>query len=285
MEFRYGVRYVCDDLFRLSVLWHRHAHAYLATAQQSGTHWLSSLLASTICLEYGVPPLQHIADKVIIGHPRAPATYPHIPRLVRTHHAPSVLVHSAPARMLLTFPRYVVLVRDIRASMVSRFEKRKHECDVSFADYLRDHRLLKRAHKWDLYKRIAYFNAWGRVAQLLPGQTCVVHYENLRRDTPGELARVWRFLELPASDPTIFQRAAAECGKEQMSQKEAPGRKRDLVRKDAGDPVEWFSESDRRYFSDQCRRLLKHNFGYDFDDWASAKSPLGPVKSAALRAA
>jgi hypothetical protein len=268
---------VQDDLFRMSVFWHRHADAYLATAQQSGTHWLSNLLAAGLCEQYGLPPLKNIAEKVIIGHPRDPVTYPQIPRLVRTHNAPSVLVHSAHARAICRFPKYVVLVRDLRASLVSKYEKRKHEIPVSFSEYLRDHRLFGRAHKWDLYKRIVFFNAWGRVAGLMPDQTCVVHYEHLRRNTAGELQRVWRFLGLPVSDPGLFERAADACRKERMSAKEAPDRTRNLVRMDDRDPVAWFSTADRTYFTECCRRLLKHNFGYDFECWETAKAlPLRP---------
>ena len=272
MKTQYALRYASEDLFRLSMFGHRQAHAYLATAQQSGTHWFSNLLAAAICMQYGVPPLQHIADKVIIGHPRIPPTYPQVPRLVRTHHAPSLIVHSPPARALLKFPRYVILVRDIRASLVSRFEKRKHEIDIEFSDYLRDHRLLNRKHKWDVFKRIVFFNAWGRVAGLFPEQTCVLHYEHLRRDTAAELERVWRFLEFPVSDPGIFQRAVAQCSKEKMSEREAPDRTRNLVRKDERDPVAWFNEADRAYVTRCCNSLLKYDFGYDFSDWTTAKA-------------
>jgi hypothetical protein len=272
MKLRYSVRYLQDDLFRMSVFWHRHADAYLATAQQSGTHWLSNLLAAAMCQQYELPPLKNIADKLIIGHPRDPVTYPSIPRLVRTHNAPSVFVHSPPARALVRFPKYVVLVRDLRASLVSKYEKRKHEIPVPFTEYLRDHRMFGRAHKWDLYKRIVFFNAWGRVQRLMPDQTCVVHYEHLRRDTSGELERVWRFLGLPVGDTALFQRAADACRKERMSEKEAPDRTRNLVRMDDRDPVEWFSNADRTYFSACCRKLLKHSFGYDFNRWETAKA-------------
>jgi hypothetical protein len=267
----------------MSVFWHRHADAYLATAQQSGTHWLSNLLAAAMCEQYGLPPLKNIAEKVIIGHPRDPVTYPNIPRLVRTHNAPSILVHSAPVRALVQFPKYVVLVRDLRASLVSKYEKRKHEIPVTFSSYLRDHRLFGREHKWDLYKRIVFFNAWGRVHRLMPQQTCIVHYEHLRRNTPGELERVWRFLELPINDAGLFVRAADACRKERMSEKEPPDRIRNLVRMDDRDPVEWFSNADRTYFSSCCRRLLKHSFGYDFNRWETAKAL--PALSTQLRKA
>jgi hypothetical protein len=180
-------------------------------------------------------------------------------------------VHCAPARKLLTFPKYVVLVRDIRAAMVSRFEKRRHDFDLSFSQYLRDHRLFGREHKWDLFKRIVFFNAWGRVCQALPEQTHVVHYEHLLADTAGELARVWRFLDLPVSDPLMFRRAVAASTKARMSAREAPDRLRNLVRMDGREPAAWFSPADRQYFSEQCRRHLKHDFGYDFQDWSTGK--------------
>jgi len=95
----------------------------------------------------------------------------------------------------------------------------------------------------------------------------------VRRDTAGELERVWRFLELPVSDPAVFQKAALACSKEQMSKNEPPVRTHNLVRKDERDPVEWFSDSDREYFATRCRKLLRCTFGYDFQDWTTAKQP------------
>lgn len=272
MNFTYLARYLRHDLFRMSLLWQRDADGYFATGQQSGSHWISNLMASAICIQYGVPRLEHIRDKSIIGHPRMEHRHAHVPRLVRTHHAPSPLVHCAPARGLLTFPKYVVLLRDIRASVVSRYERQTEEmAGVSFSDSLRDHSLLGRGTKWDLYKRFVFFNAWGDVARAMPEQTLLVHYENVRRDTAGELERIWRFLELPVSNPGMFAQATAECSKDRMAAADPHLRNIVLVRKDERDPVDWFSAEDREYFSARCAELLRHNFGYDFNDWSSAK--------------
>jgi hypothetical protein len=43
------------------------------------------------------------------------------------------------------------------------------------------------------------------------------------------------------------------------------------VRRDDRDPVDWFSNADRTYFSACCRKLLKYSFGYDFNRWETAK--------------
>lgn len=272
MNLTYLARYVRHDMFRLSLLWQRDAAGYFATGQQSGTHWISNLMATAICLQYGVPKPAHIRDRSLICHPRLASRDAHLPRLVRTHHAPSPLVHSFLMRTMLRFPRYVVLLRDIRASMVSRYERQSEElAGVSFSKSLRDHGFWERGTKWDLYKRFAFFNAWGDVAQRLPDQTLIVHYENLRRDTPGELERVWRFLELPVSDTAMFAKAAAECSKDRMAAQDPHVRNISLVRKDERDPVDWFNAEDREYFSARCAELLRHTFGYDFNDWTSAK--------------
>lgn len=274
MNLTYLARYLRHDLFRLSLIWERDVDGYFATGQQCGSHWLSNLMASAIAQQYGVEKPDHIRDKSIISHPRMAQRYPHLPRLVRTHYAPSTLVHSAPARRLLKFPKYVVLVRDIRASIVSRYEREGDvQAGISFSESLRDHSLWRRDIKWDLYKRFAFFNAWGNVAARLPQQTLLVHYENIRRNAVAELERVWRFLELPVCDPGIFARATAECSKERMAAQDPHFNNIKLVRKDERDPVEWFSSSDREYFSSRCAELLRHDFGYDFNDWTSAKKP------------
>lgn len=273
MDFEYVSRYLRHDLFRLSVFWHRHTHAHIVTGQQSGSHWLNNLLAHVLSSEYNIPPLRHIDERVIIGHPRMPQTYPHVPRLVWTHHAPSPLVHSAPMRLLFRFPKYVLLLRDIRASLVSQYEKYRQDTRLTFSQMLRDHRLFGREFKWDLDKRIVFFNAWGRVRQLMPDRVHIVHYEHLSRDTAGELERIWDYLGLSVKDRSVFQQAAAACSKEQMSRNEPPVRTHNLVRKDDRDPVQWFSPADREYFSTRCARLLRFTFGYDFNDWTSAKRP------------
>lgn len=274
MNVTYLARYVRHDLFRMSLLWQRDADGYFATGQQCGSHWVSNLMASAISLQYGVKQLDHIRDKSIISHPRMHQRYPNLPRLVRTHHAPSPLVHCAPVRNAVKFPKYVVLLRDIRASIVSRYERQTEElAGISFSESLRDHALWGRSTKWDLYKRFVFFNAWGDVARRLPQQTLIVHYENLRRNTAGELERVWRFLDLPASDPGMFAQAAEDCSKDRMAARDPKLRNIVLVRKDERDPVDWFSEEDRAYFSKRCRQFLRHSFGYNFDDWSSAKNP------------
>ncbi|MBL8850933.1 MAG: sulfotransferase domain-containing protein [Planctomycetaceae bacterium] len=273
MDLTYASRYLIHDLFRMSVFWHRHAYGHIVTGQQSGSHWINNLLAHVVSAEFKIPPLRHIDDRLIIGHPRVPQPYPHIPQLIWTHHAPSPLVHAGPMRRLFEFPKYVLLLRDIRASLVGQYEKHRQDTTLTFSEYLRDHRVFGRQFKWDLDKRIVFFNAWGRVGERLPGQVCTVHYENMRRDTAGELERFWRFLELPITDPGVFQQAAVACSKEEMSRQEPRVRTHNLVRQDERDPVEWFSDDDRAYFSTRCDRLLKHRFGYSFDDWTSAKQP------------
>jgi hypothetical protein len=273
MDFRYILRFISDELFRWTLFRHRDVHCHVVTGQQSGSHWLNHLLGEVICDVYRVPRPKHIDDRVLIGNPRFLKPLPNVPRIVWTHHAPSPIVHARPFRTFLRFPKYVVLVRDIRAAMVSRYEKRKDDFGISFSEYLRDLRLLGNPNKWDLLKRFSFFNAWGRVAEWMPGKVHIVHYESLRRDTVGELRRVWDFLELPVSDKGVFQRAAEASTKERMSRNEEPGRRLDLVRKDERDPVAWFSDEDRRFFNEQCRRYLKYPLGYNFNNWTSAKLP------------
>lgn len=285
MDLRYTLRFLKDDLFRWTLFRHRDVHCHVVTGQQSGSHWLNHLLGEVICEQYGVPRPRHIDDRVLIGNPRFLKPLPGVPRIVWTHHAPSPIVHSAPCRLLLRFPKYVVLVRDIRAALVSRYEKRKHDFQMTFSEYLRELRLLGNPNKWDLLKRFCFFNAWGRVAELLPDGVHVVHYESLQRDTEGELRRAWEFLELPVSDPGVFRRACEASTKEKMSRNEEPGRRLDLVRKDERDPVAWFSEEDRRFFADQCRRYLRYPLGYDFANWTSAKLPPPAAARPARRAA
>ena len=248
----------------------RHVLAHVITMPQSGSHWLNNMLAAGICREYGIREPAHIRDRSIIRRPVDPIVYPEIPRIVQSHFVPSVWVHLPWLVSRLQFPKYVLLIRDIRASLVSHYEKRQmNEHALSFSDYLHNRGLRAgRKIRRDLWHRMRFLNAWGRDVRRLPeDQTIVVRYEDLKADPGRQVERVWEFLGLPSQTESFYARVVNATSKERMARRESPDVAYKIVRRSDRHPFDWFSEPDRVYFSNTARRHLRDSFGYDYDDW------------------
>jgi len=92
---------------------------------------------------------------------------------------------------VMTFPRYVILVRDIRASLVSNYEKWKPSC--GFSEYLRGDVRGKRFNS-DIWWCIRFNNAWGRVLETIPETTTLIKYEAMKEDTYTEFSKLVKFM-------------------------------------------------------------------------------------------
>jgi Sulfotransferase domain len=282
VSFRRLYRYLSQDLPALRLLQARHrgVHAHIITMHQSGTHWLNNMLSWGICRAYGLPSLQHIADRSIIGRPQDAVVHPRIPRILQSHEIPSPLVHMPPLSSLLTFPRYVLLLRDMRASLVSQYEKKKHlePFQMSFAAYLRNDRIIANGIRRDIWHRMRMLNAWDRdIGRLSAGRVLVVHYEDMKRDAAHEVQRVWEFLELPPQPAAFFGEAAASATKETMTKQEQPGAVMRVVRSSVAHHFDSYDPDDREFFTSTVTKYLHNWFGYDYNDWT--------VPAAAARAA
>lgn len=280
LRLRQAVRVLRQDLPKLSLLRDRNVRGHIVTMQQSGTHWLMHMLWVALAEVYDVPVPSDINDRSLIGDGKHPAVYPHVPRLIQSHNIPSPICHSWPLRTLLSFPRYVLLLRDIRSSLVSHYEKH-HAGRMTFGDYLRNDRLIANPVRWDLWCRIRFLNAWDREIRRLPAeQTLVVHYERLQQDPLSELLRLWRFFGLPDDDESVLSRAVAASTKDRMSRKEAPSERAGVIRKSSRHPFEWFSAADRAYLEQVCAALLRNDFGYDYQQWDAKPFPLKAAAAA-----
>jgi hypothetical protein len=272
LDARIAYRFVGDELFKLSLLRDRHVDAHIVSMQQSGTHWLRHMLALVICREFGLPEPASFDDRSIVGSHKHAVAHRQIPRIVSTHNIPSPLVHAAPLRWALHYPRYVILIRDIRATLVSYYEKH-HAHEMPFSEMLRASRVVGKSVRWDLWRRIRFLNAWGRErSRLSPQRTIVVRYEDMQRETAGELSRVWSFLQLPPQSSAAFSDAVARSSKAHLAKQEDGRERPKIVHERKRSPLEWYSAEDRRYLTEVCARHLRHTFGYDYADW----STLGP---------
>ncbi len=124
MSIQFSYHCLRRDISNFSLLKHRDYIGMLITMHQSGTHWLKFILTSAISRHNGLEMPLYIQDEhQFFGNPKSHIPRPGIPPMASSHSIPHILLGSAFMHRLMEFPRYVVLVRDIPASLVSNFEK------------------------------------------------------------------------------------------------------------------------------------------------------------------
>ncbi|MCB1884202.1 MAG: sulfotransferase domain-containing protein [Geminicoccaceae bacterium] len=179
----------------------RRADAAVVSFGKSGRTWLRVLLSRFYQQRFALP------DGSLFGFDNLHRKNGAVPRLLFTHdnYLKDYTGHGETKDDYLG-TKVVLLVRDPRDTAVSQFFQWKfrmrpakkalndypaHGADMPINDFLFD-------EGGGLPKVIGFLNGWAgereRFADLL-----VVRYEDLRRDTGGELARVLRFLGI---DPT-----------------------------------------------------------------------------------
>ncbi|MGE0385350.1 MAG: sulfotransferase domain-containing protein [Gammaproteobacteria bacterium] len=246
----------------LGLFRHRHCDGFIVSMHQSGTHWLKFMLASALARRHGVPPPRFNHANDLIGGVRDPVLYPQIPRLVSSHTIAHPLLAGDVVRRLIALPRYVVLVRDLRAMLVSNYEKWKTRYGCTFSAYLAGDPTSNRFNS-DLWWCLRFMNAWGEVAARQPRTTLVLRYEDLKADPAAGLRGVRDFLGLDLGDDHLDAGVAAAT-KANMGRLHDPERIGGEVREDERDPRLWFTDADEAFLAAACRRLLRHRFGYDY---------------------
>lgn len=255
-----------------SLLRHRDYTGFLVSMHQSGTHWLKHMLAVAIADQYGLAPPRYSHANDIIGGVHDGITPARGPRLVSSHSIPHLLIGSRWLRRLVVLPPYVVLVRDIRATLVANWEKWKEHYGCTFSEFLRGDMGGRRFNS-DLWWCIRFCNAWGRVAHRLPAQTLIVRYEELQRDPLPGLAAINTFWRLGLSDAAL-RAGVRESSKDKMAAKRDPDTPAGVtvVRRDDRPAADWFNAEDRVFLTRACRDLLRHDLGYDYGRWPASSA-------------
>ncbi len=262
-ELRFRVRSLNRGLFNPSTLRHRQFDGFIASMQQSGSHWLKYMLGLTLARLYDLPPPAHIQDDAIVGHPRSPPLYPQIPQIVHSHSIAHHLLRSRTLLRLVHFPKHLILVRDIRDGLVAYYEKLSSRFNVDFSTFLRGD-VSGRKYKYDIWLRIRFLNAWGAVVERHPEHAAVLKYEDLLADTRGRLARACDHFGIEGVTPELLDEVVAAASKAEMAKRPNPKVKKAVVRMDPRPSGEWYSDADRRFVAEVCRRNLKHTFGYKY---------------------
>jgi len=250
------------DCFNLSLLAHRDFDTMLVTMHQSGTHWLKYMLTLALTEKLGVEKPEYIQSDIFFGNPSTYQCDYEIARIASTHSIPHSFIGSKLFNKILRFPKYLVLVRDIRSSLVSNFEKWKdHPEYKDFSTFLRGDEKGKRFNS-DIWWCMRFYNAWGRVLKNIPNTTMFVRYEDLMINTYDVLKDISDFLQLELSEEQL-QHSIYSASKNKMRIKHDPTALV-VVRDEKRNSIAWFSEKDKKFFIDTCKDHLKYNFGYDF---------------------
>ena len=243
----------------------RHVDAHIVSQHQSGTHWLKYMVANALSCQYDLPKPAYNHANDFIGGPKDPIIYAELPHLISSHSIPPLFTPLLTKLGVLRLPKYILLVRDIRASLVSNYRKWSERYGVSFSTFLTGDP-AGRLYNSDLWWSIRFLNAWGKLYANLADQMLVVRYEDLRVNTAKELEKINRFAALALTEEAIHTGIAAGS-KTQMLSKADPQRPPGEVHADSTEVSAWFNASDRRFFMYYCAKLLRYDFGYDYRDW------------------
>ena len=253
------------ELSNYALLRSRHWDGGLISMHQAGTHWLKFMLANAIAEHFGIPPPAYNHANDIIGGPKDPHRYPQIPILKSSHSVPPLLLQNTLAVRGMRLPPIVLLVRDIRASLVSNYTKWQRRYAVSFSAFLRGDPSGRRFNS-DIWWCFRFLNAWGRMAVLSGEHICVVRYEDLRSSPHAELERAARHLRLALS-PSSIEIGVAAASKSAMVERSDPARPPGAINLGDGDPLAAYGERDRDFVRRCCERYLRRAFGYDYTAW------------------
>jgi hypothetical protein len=264
---QFMIRIVRADLGNFSLYHYRRVDAFLVTGKNSGTHWLKFMLSCALARQYRVPPPSRSSGReadALISHPRWPHRYNHMPRIGSSHTIPSIafawpwLVHY------FRFRPVVVLVRDIRAAMVSHYCKWQHEYQVPFARYVRGDPSGE-LYRADIWWYTHFFNRWGDLAAAHPDLVLVVQYEDLRSHPEACLRRIARHLRIDMNDDAIAA-ALRFVSRDAMRAMLDPENSEVVIPSDDAPGNVAFTQDDIAFMGDTFASYLRHDFGYGRGD-------------------
>lgn len=245
----------------------QHCDGAIVSMHQSGTHWLKYMLASAIATHYAIEPPRYNHANDVIGGLKDARADPRIPDLRSTHSIAPLLLPLLLAGGLVRLPPLVVLVRDMRRSLVSNYRKWAARYATDFSGFLRGDPSGRRFNS-DIWWCIRFHNAWGRLIEAHPRTVRLVRYEDLEAEPQRVLAQIAAHLGLPLSAEALAAGVTA-ASKSAMLARADPGRPRGEVNLGTGDPYACYAESDREFLRRCCARYLRYTFAYDFESWAA----------------
>ncbi|HKD23922.1 MAG TPA: sulfotransferase [Rhizomicrobium sp.] len=271
------------DLSNFQLLHHRNVDGNLVTGMNSGTHWVTVMLATAIAEQHGLTLPKYFSFDAagdIVGIPSKIVRRPGIPAIALYHNHPAAIVAWPIVRRLLPYPKQVVLVRDIREVLISAYVKWMPNGEVPFSDFVRGDPTNQRGYLCDVWWYLSYLNRWGDVKASAPGDTLVVRYEDMVEDPALWLRRIGDHFGLHLADHAI---AAALT----LRDKDAAQARRDPKDTEAfiADPAAKarvrFTDEDMRELRNILARHLRYDYGYDY---GLSGVPLIPIHASGRKA-
>ena len=252
------------DISNFSLIKHRAVDGFLISMHQSGTHWLKHILATALTHKFGLPPPQYIHANDVIPGPKDPRGDSKLPYIVSSHSIPHALIGSRLFRQFVKLPPYVILVRDIRASLVSTYEKWKNHYDCDFPVFLRGDVSGHQFHN-DIWWCLRFCNRWGLLAHRFPETTLVIKYEDLKSRPLVVMQSIVEYWDL-GLDESSLRFGLEESSKEKMAEKSDPGSEFNVtvIRNNKRSFMEWYDEEQLNYIGNICANYLKYDFGYEY---------------------
>lgn len=261
----------------------RSNDVYLSTLPSSGTHWLRFLIAKGLVeaydLDYEFTDIR--PESVVPTYRDKTARFAfndntEIPRVQHTHKPYSVLLRGG---------RVIVLVRDLRDTMVSSYDtySERKDSSISFSEFLRADGVDEKRHR-TLERRVEFLNQWHRNWNNVDDHLCV-KYEVLKSNTRDVTRDILEFVGLDNVSDTLVARVTEFCDIDHMRYIEEHGEANpdilgspDKRVEPAGDGAkinegtthryrDYFDQSDERYFKGLVDERLKDDFGYNYAEF------------------
>lgn len=237
---------------------------FLASAKNSGTHWVKFMLSNAMAAQWGKPPPARTTGEAaddFIGPAKTKRRYPDLPNIGRTHTIPSALLTGGIGKAVAPLKPTVVLVRDIRQAMLSNYVKWRDDYGVSLSEYVRGAPEGKR-YIADVWWYVLFFNRWGDLAKH-GAPVLVARYEDIQQDPAGQIRRMAEHWKLNLGEDAIAAGAAAS-GREKMRALQDPNFQEVIIPKAEDRARVAFSPEDLAFLDAVFARYLRHDFGYGY---------------------
>lgn len=265
------------DLSNYQLLHHRNVDGNLVTGMNSGTHWVTVMLATAIAKHHGLALPKYFSFTAagdLVGIPSALVRRPGIPAIALSHNHPAAPLAWPIVRKLVPIPKQVVLVRDIREVMISAYVKWIPEREISFADFVRGDPTNRRGYLCDVWWYMSYLNRWGDVKASAPDETLVVRYEDMVAEPAFWLRRISDHFGLSLTDKAIEAALTFRDKDAAIAKRDPKDTERVVAAPEAKADVR-FSEADMRELRSILSRHLRYDYGYDY---GLKDTPLIPIR-------
>ena len=269
------------DLSNYQLLHHRNVDGNLITGMNSGTHWVTVMLATAIAKHHGLALPKYFSFTAagdLVGIPSALVRRPGIPAIALSHNHPAAPLAWPIVRKLAPIPKQVVLVRDIREVMISAYVKWFPEREIPFSDFVRGDPTNRRGYLCDVWWYMSYLNRWGDVKAGAPDETLVVRYEDMVAEPALWLRRISDHFGLALSDRAIETALTLRDKDAALARRDPNDTERVIASPEAKSDVR-FSEADLRELRSILSRHLRYDYGYDY---GLKDTPLIPIRGLEL---